>query len=113
MPSITTINSAAALSTLKLVHRETFQNYGRTTSYDVFADATYKVTDQFEVSAGIRYSSVDKRSGYRGTLDNGGSLRTRGSSATCATSATARVRLLRFSPGAPPPDTSISDPGRN
>ena len=36
VPSINAINSAAALSTLKLVHRETFQNYGRTTSYDLF-----------------------------------------------------------------------------
>ncbi|MCA6337239.1 MAG: TonB-dependent receptor [Phenylobacterium sp.] len=111
VPSINTINSAAALSTLKLVHRETFQNYGRTTSYDVFADATYKVTDQFEVSAGIRYSNDDKRSGYRGTLDNGGSILTSGSAANAANPATARGIFLQSTPGGLAQYRSFSDSG--
>jgi iron complex outermembrane receptor protein len=111
VPSINTINSAAALSTLKLVHRETFQNYGRTTSYDVFADATYKVTDQFEVSAGIRYSNDDKRSGYRGTLDNGGSILTSGSAANAANPATARGIFLQSTPGGLAQYKSFSDSG--
>ncbi len=111
VPSINTINSAAAVSTLKLVHRETFENYGRTTSYDVFADATYKVTDQFEVSAGIRYSNDDKRSGYRGTLDNGGSILTSGSAANAANPATARGIFLQTTPGGLPQYKSFSDSG--
>jgi len=111
VPSINTINSAGALSTLKLVHRETFQNYGRTTSYDVFADATYKVTDQFEVSAGIRYSNDDKRSGYRGTLDNGGSILTSGSAANAANPATARGIFLQSTPGGLAQYKSFSDSG--
>lgn len=111
VPTINTINSAAALSTLKLVHRETFQNYGRTTSYDVFADATYKVTDQFEVSAGIRYSNDDKRSGYRGTLDNGGSILTSGSAANAANPATARGIFLQSTPGGLAQYRSFSDSG--
>lgn len=111
VPAITTINSAAALGTLKLVHRETFQNYGRTTSYDVFADATYKVTDQFEVSAGIRYSNDDKRSGYRGTLDNGGSVLTSGSAANAANPATARGIFLQSTPGGLAQYQSFSDSG--
>ncbi|MCA6299278.1 MAG: TonB-dependent receptor [Phenylobacterium sp.] len=111
VPAINTINSAAALSTLKLVHRETFENYGRTTSYDVFADATYKVTEQFEVSAGLRYSSDDKRSGYRGTLDNGGSVLTSGSAANAANPATARGIFLQSTPGGLPQYQSFSDSG--
>ncbi len=111
VPAIDTINSAAALSTLKLVHRETFENYGRTTSYDVFADATYKFTDQFEVSAGVRYSSDEKRSGYRGTLDNGGSVLTSGSAAAAANPATARGIFLQSTPGGLPQYQSFSDSG--
>ncbi|MFZ4067590.1 MAG: TonB-dependent receptor [Phenylobacterium sp.] len=111
VPAIDTINSAAALSTLKLVHRETFENYGRTTSYDVFADATYKFTDQFEVSAGVRYSSDEKRSGYRGTLDNGGSVLTSGSAANAANPATARGIFLQSTPGGLPQYQSFSDSG--
>lgn len=111
VPGIDTINSAAALSTLKLVHRETFENYGRTTSYDVFADATYKFTDQFEVSAGVRYSSDEKRSGYRGTLDNGGSVLTSGSAAAAANPATARGIFLQSTPGGLPQYQSFSDSG--
>lgn len=111
VPGIETINSAAALSTLKLVHRETFENYGRTTSYDVFADATYKLTEQFEVSAGLRYSSDEKRSGYRGTLDNGGSVLTSGSAANAANPATARGIFLQSTPGGRPQFQSFSDSG--
>ena len=111
VPAIDTINSAAAVSTLKLVHRETFENYGRTTSYDVFADATYKFTDQFEVSAGVRYSSDEKRAGYRGTLDNGGSVLTSGSAAAAANPATARGIFLQSTPGGLPQYQSFSDSG--
>ncbi|WP_397422941.1 TonB-dependent receptor, partial [Phenylobacterium sp.] len=109
--SLDAINSTPALSALKLVHRETFQNYGRTTSYDVFADATYKITDQFEVSAGIRYSNDDKRSGFRGTLDNGGSVLTSGSAANAANPATARGIFLQSTPGGLPQYQSFSDSG--
>ena len=111
VPSINTINSAAALSTLKLVHRETFQNYGRTKSYDLFADATYKLTDQLEISAGIRYSDDDKSSGFRGTLDNGGSVLTSGSAANAANPATARGIFLQSTPGGLAQYQSFSDSG--
>lgn len=109
--SLDAINAFPALSTLKLVHRETFQNFGRTTSYDVFADATYKVTDALEISAGLRYTSEDKRSGYRGTLDNGGSILTSGSAARAGDPATARGIFLQTTPGGKPQFSSLSDSG--
>lgn len=109
--SLEAINAYPALSAYKLVHRETFQNYGRTTSYDVFADATYKVTDAFEISAGLRYSSEDKRSGYRGTLDNGGSVLTSGSAARASDPATARGIFLQSTPGGKPQYSSLTDSG--
>jgi outer membrane receptor protein involved in Fe transport len=111
VPSLDAINAFPALGAFKLVHRETFQNYGRTTSYDVFADATYKVTEAFEVSAGVRYTSDDKRSGYRGTLDNGGSVLTSGSAANAADPAKARGIFLQSTPGGRPQYKTFSDSG--
>lgn len=109
--SLEAINANPALSTYKLVHRETFENYGRTTSYDVFADATYKVTDALEISAGVRYTTDDKRSGYRGTLDNGGSVFGSGSAARAAVPATARGIFLQTTPDGKPQYSSLSDSG--
>ena len=50
------------------VAAEEFTNFGETTSYDIFADATYAFTDRFEVTAGIRYTYDDKSSGYSAAL---------------------------------------------
>ena len=50
------------------VAAEEFTNYGETTSYDIFADATYAFTDRFELTAGIRYTYDDKSSGYSAAL---------------------------------------------
>lgn len=111
VPSLDAINALPSLGAFKLVHRETFQNYGRTTSYDVFADATYKVTEAFEVSAGLRYTSDDKRSGYRGTLDNGGSVLTSGSVANAADPAKARGIFLQTTPGGLPQYKTLTDSG--
>jgi outer membrane receptor protein involved in Fe transport len=59
---------------LKANHRETFTNYGETTALDLFADATFAVTEQLEVSAGLRWSRDEKTSRQLSTLDNGGSV---------------------------------------
>ncbi len=45
------------------VHTEQFTNYGTTKSWDVYGDATFHVTDRFELSAGLRYTNDDKSSG--------------------------------------------------
>lgn len=71
--SLPTVN-ALAPAALKSAHRETYANYGETTAYDVFADATFKLTDQVELTAGVRYTSEDKTSGYQAYLVNGGSV---------------------------------------
>ncbi|CAN5626489.1 TonB-dependent receptor [soil metagenome] len=71
--SLPVIN-ALAPAVLKSVHRETYRNVGETKSYDAFADATYKLTDQLEVTAGLRYTYDDKTSGYGAALENGGSV---------------------------------------
>lgn len=58
---------------LKSVQRETFANFGETRSYDVYGDVSFDLTDQLELTAGVRYTMDDKTSGYQATLDNGGS----------------------------------------
>lgn len=75
--------NALAPAAMKSVHRETYANYGETNSYDAFADATYKLTDKIELTAGLRYTYDDKSSGYSAVLENGGSV-LGGSTATVA-----------------------------
>lgn len=52
----------AFFDSLSTAHREFFTNSGETTSYDVFADATWHVTDRFELTGGVRYTRDDKES---------------------------------------------------
>ncbi|MEM7729733.1 MAG: TonB-dependent receptor, partial [Pseudomonadota bacterium] len=55
---------------------ENFTNSGDTTSWDVFGDLTYALTDRLDVTAGIRYTYDDKRSGYSADAPGGPSLLT-------------------------------------
>lgn len=47
---------------------EQFTNFGETTSYDIFADATYAFNERLEVTAGLRYTLDEKKSGYSAGL---------------------------------------------
>ena len=58
---------------LKPNHREQFTNFGETTSWDVYGDVTWAVTDRLELSAGARFTQDDKSSGFSSQLLNGGS----------------------------------------
>ncbi|WP_454718027.1 TonB-dependent receptor [Caulobacter segnis] len=62
------------VANLKPIHRETFANSSENTAYDVYADGTFKLTDKFEITAGIRYTSEDREAAYRSSVDNGGSI---------------------------------------
>ncbi|QTN19149.1 TonB-dependent receptor [Brevundimonas sp. AJA228-03] len=72
--SMAIVNSIPTLAPLKANHTETFTNYGETKAIDVFADASWAVTDRLELTAGVRFTSEDKRSGYGAQLNNGGSI---------------------------------------
>ena len=61
---------------LKPIHSEQFTNHGETQAIDIFADASYQVTDRLEVSAGLRYTTEDKTSGLDVTYLNGPSALT-------------------------------------
>jgi iron complex outermembrane receptor protein len=62
------------VANLKPVHREEFANYGENTAYDVYADGTFKLTDKFEITAGLRYTSENREAAYRSTVQNGRSI---------------------------------------
>ncbi|WP_428409252.1 TonB-dependent receptor [Hyphococcus sp.] len=64
------------LTPLKPVHAEEFSNFGETDAYEVFADLTFRLTEDLELIVGARYSSEDKRVGYNAGLLNGASALT-------------------------------------
>ncbi|WP_269714399.1 TonB-dependent receptor [Caulobacter sp. NIBR2454] len=99
------ILSIPAVGPLKADHREAFANYGETTSYDYFADATWRPIDRLELTAGIRYTQDDKTSGYSAVLMNGGSV-LGGSTATVA-----RGLIAQPTPGGMPQYSSLDDDG--
>lgn len=47
-----------------------FTNYGETDAFSVFADVSYAVTANLELTAGLRYVSEDKTSGYSSIAPN-------------------------------------------
>lgn len=55
----------AALPPLKSFHEEAYTNYGEQTSYDLFADATYKITSKLGLTAGVRFTHEEIESGYK------------------------------------------------
>ncbi|MEI9849670.1 MAG: TonB-dependent receptor [Sphingomonas sp.] len=59
---------------LKPGHLETSTNFARTESWDLFGDVTFKVTDAFELGAGLRWSRDDKTTGYTAAVLNGRSI---------------------------------------
>ncbi|MFZ0268641.1 TonB-dependent receptor [Caulobacter sp.] len=65
--------NAAAPAALSSTHLESSTNYGKTESYDAFADVTFHATDKLELAAGLRYTYDDKESGYS-SFYNGPSL---------------------------------------
>lgn len=59
---------------LKPAHIETATNSSELTSWDVFGDLTFRLTDRFEVSGGLRYTRDDKTTGFASELNNGRSI---------------------------------------
>jgi outer membrane receptor protein involved in Fe transport len=64
MPTATAQGIAA---NLKPNHWEQATSYGKTKSFDFYADVTVKVIDDFELEGGVRYTHDDKTSSYAGT----------------------------------------------
>ncbi|MDI1364289.1 MAG: TonB-dependent receptor [bacterium] len=100
-----TINAIPAFAPFKSQHLESYTNYGKTKSYDAYADVTWKATDKLELAAGLRYTYDDKESGYASQLLNGGSV-LGGSTATVA-----RGLFVQPTKGGLPEYRSFTDSG--
>ena len=59
---------------LKPAHVETYTNGSRTNAFDIFGDVTFRLSDQFEIGGGLRYTHDDKRSSYAAAVTNGRSI---------------------------------------
>lgn len=69
-------SGGTVLVPLKPIHNERFVNDGETQAIEVFADATVDVTDRFQLTGGLRFTSEDKTSGLLVALLNGPSALT-------------------------------------
>ncbi len=60
------VQSLSALAGLPLqsYYEESYAYFGETSAFDVFADATYQVTERFELSAGLRVTQEEIKAGY-------------------------------------------------
>ncbi|MBE1527962.1 outer membrane receptor protein involved in Fe transport [Sphingopyxis sp. OAS728] len=64
----------ALAGNLRPNHRETPVDSARLSSYDLFADGTFQVSDALEISAGLRYTFDRRRSSYSAFLTGGRSV---------------------------------------
>lgn len=64
----------AIASNLQSDYLETSTNRSETTSWDLFGDVTFHLSEQFEVGAGIRYSHDAKTTGFSSQVLNGRSV---------------------------------------
>ena len=62
------------VANLKPAHMEEGTNHSNLTSYDLFGDVTFRVTDRFEIAGGLRWTRDDKTTGYGATVVNGRSI---------------------------------------
>lgn len=68
----TTANGIAA--NLKAAHAEEQTSFSKTSAFDIFGDATFKVSPEFELGAGLRWTHDDKSSGVQANIQNGRSI---------------------------------------
>ncbi|MDX2237459.1 MAG: TonB-dependent receptor [Hyphomonadaceae bacterium] len=64
----------AVAAALRGNYGEQFTNSGETDSIDIYADATYALTDRLDISAGVRWSQDDKTTGFSAQAFGGGSV---------------------------------------
>lgn len=66
--------AAGIAANLKSNHREQDINESRTKAFDLFGDLTWKVSPQFEVGAGLRWTHDDKTTSISDSVLNGRSI---------------------------------------
>jgi outer membrane receptor protein involved in Fe transport len=59
---------------LKGAHAEEQTSFSKTNAFDLFGDVTFKVSPQFELGGGLRWTHDDKSSGVQAEIQNGRSI---------------------------------------
>jgi len=72
--ALSSAQAQAIAANLKASHQESSTNFSRTNAYDIFGDVTYRIGEQFELGAGLRYSHDEKRSAQIASVLNGRSV---------------------------------------
>lgn len=62
-PNLQALSGLAGMP-LQTYYEESYAFFGETSAFDAFADATYKVTDRFELTAGVRATHEEIDAGY-------------------------------------------------
>ena len=68
---LSSTQAQAIAGNLKSDYSETYVNSAELTSFDVFADVSFDVTDRLELGAGLRFTSDEKTSGLSASVTNG------------------------------------------
>ncbi|MEM8500954.1 MAG: TonB-dependent receptor [Pseudomonadota bacterium] len=73
-PNAPRIEDLLALPGFKPLHLEQFTNFAENDAYDVYGDLTWRITDAFSLSAGLRWTFDDKLTGLQAFGQNGPSV---------------------------------------
>ncbi len=70
VPAAVVTGLATGGAATAIPYASVFENQGRNETYSVFADATWLVSDAFELTAGIRFLNESRRSGFFANVPN-------------------------------------------
>jgi len=66
-PNLSVTTNPLTGQPFKTFHSEAFENFGTASAFEVFADATWAVTDRFDLTAGVRGTYEDIEAAYEVT----------------------------------------------
>ncbi|WP_336970740.1 TonB-dependent receptor [Sphingobium aromaticiconvertens] len=72
--ALSSAQAQAIGANLKSNHLESTTNGSRTRAFDLFGDVAVRLSDQFEIGGGLRYTHDDKRSTFASSVENGRSI---------------------------------------
>jgi iron complex outermembrane receptor protein len=72
--ALPTLTAQGIAANLKPVHQEVQTSFSKTDAFDLFGDVSAKLSPQFEVGAGLRWTHDDKSSGVSADIQNGRSI---------------------------------------
>jgi outer membrane receptor protein involved in Fe transport len=88
------VTAAGIAANLKSAHDEEQTSFSKTDAFDIFGDVTAKLSERFEVGAGLRWTHDDKSSGVQAEIQNGRSILGGFLGALTLTDPVARAQLL-------------------